>query len=236
MSLSPADLRPTAPSNNLIPRGPLTSDTPERSDEFPVKSMTESEIDALQQLIQTVLDGALDAPVGRKVCITDQFIRGGTYIHGDLTNPKIVIVSAPNDQNAKVRALSTQPPCTTGPGDGVNNLVIENGAVFQGAGVLILPRELDIKDATFDWKGLVLIMENGKIVALKDACGGICGGLLLQTSNDRNNARLDFDKNEARSTCGAANGAFSLSRCCDALDITIRILTHTLSWTERFEG
>ena len=235
MSLSDPTLRPGT-LGSTPPRGPLRLDTSDRADEFPVEAMTSQEIDALEAAIEASLDAALAAPASDRLCIVDQQIRGGTHIYGSLENPKITIVSTPNDQNTKVRALSRSAPCTTGPGDGASNLVLKDGAVVQGAGVLILPRELDVEDATFDWKGLIVILENGKIVALRDACGEICGGLLLQTNNDRNNARLDLDKSRASATCLKPNNAFSITRCCDALDEARQLLTRTVSWREVFDA
>jgi hypothetical protein len=224
---SPLDA-PVAPHD----RGPLMEDTSDPTDPIPVRPLSDDDVTILHQVIDDILQAAIDAPSADKLCINRSFSDAETFEYGTVADQKIVIVSDPRDQNPKMQTLSTQYPCTD---RRVNNLVIENGAEVSGAGLLILPREMWIKDGTFDWKGLILVLENGKIKIEAGTCGAVYGGVLLQTNPTRNNARLDFDKNLENGACNRPNNAFSINFACDVLQQTIGDLLSSVAWLEVFD-
>lgn len=230
----PASNTPASPNN----RGPFMFDTPADITDPPlVQILDASGIAQLRQAINDILDLSLAAPASKKLCVTGDITTSGTY--GTWAAPKIVIIPKPNSQNSRLAALSNAPPCN---GQQGNDLDIKSGAVVNGTGILIVPKKLRVKDATLNWQGIVVVLEDGDFrVEDEDACGAILGAVILQ-DDQGNDPKVDLDKVEASDhrnlpippPAPCPNG-FSINYSCEAINNAFsKLLMQTASWTEQF--
>ena len=240
----PAVTIPVAPND----RGPFMYDTPANvTDPNLVKVLTSTEVTQLQKAINDILDFAINAQASEKVCIVGD-ISGGTQTIGTWTDPKIAIVSDPNSNNLRMKALSTAAPCSGAGGSG-NDLDVKDGAVVDGAGILIVPKRLRIEDATFNWQGIVVVLDDGDLrVTDSDACGTIIGAVILQDLQG-NDPKLDLDTVEQQGNGGVCAvrpplgcnpytnqcTPFSINYSCEAVDNALgNLILQTISWSEKY--
>jgi hypothetical protein len=110
--------------------------------------------------------------------------------YGSLTNPAIVVASDPG------------------------GLEVQNGASVTGFGILVVPNNFRIDQATFNWTGIVLVEPpSGEFRLDTGATGFINGALLLQASaNGTTNVR----------TSDSDSSSFTISYSCDAIDLAFR--------------
>ena len=108
--------------------------------------------------------------------------------YGTSANPAIVVITDPN-------------------------LKLSSGASLSGFGILVVPNDLEINNATLQWTGLVLVQgTNGQFVVGPGASGFIRGGLLLQSGTT-----LNLQTATDRATPGVAG--FSIAYSCDVIDV-----------------
>lgn len=130
----------------------------------------------LQQRIQRLLEFALNTDVSRRRAISADLTTNQTY--GSWDDPKVVIICDTNSNNAKMARLSTEPPCN---GNNAPNVTyVRNDAVVTGTGLLIVPRELQFNDARFNWRGIVLLLEQGRFT-IKNGGNPNVAGMVLGT-------------------------------------------------------
>jgi len=114
--------------------------------------------------------------------------------------------------------------------EGRGPLDIDGRAVVQGAGVLMISRSVRLKDATFNWQGLVVVMNNGDLqVDDPDACGQISGAVVIR-DNATPDRKFDLDLVERNGRCRP----FAVSYSCEAVNRALSLLMRTVAWTELF--
>lgn len=93
-------------------------------------------------------------------------------------------------------------------------LQIQNGATVTGYGILVVPNNLEINSATFQWTGIVLVQPpSGEFRLDQGANGFINGALMMQAdANGTTNVR----------TSDSPSGNFTISYSCDAIDLAFR--------------
>ncbi len=220
---------PPAPDN----RGPFF---PKDANNPLVKLMNAAEVDQLRQVINEIQTYADMVAAKHKIALTGDLDGSDytenydpstqTYTLGSLSDPKIVEVQ--------------------------EQLDVKNGVVVNGVGILVVPEKLRIRDATFNWTGIVLVLEDGDLRVDKgDACGSINGAVILQ-DDQGNDPKLDVDKvgSEAPlpprclpplnptgpSTADPPFDAspFSFNYSCGAIERALVRTLKTVSWTEQF--
>jgi len=224
LDLSEPKLRSDPAATPLVDqRGPFTPIDP-----LPlVKQVTGSELAQLQQSIADIIEISNSSPASKKNCISAD-IRGGTSTFGTPTDPKITYILKDCPSNPKYVAGSTQ---------GVD-LDIKDGAVVNGAGILIIPKRLRLRVATFNWQGIVLVVGGGDFRAeptgggSANSCGAINGALILQ-DDQGNDTKLDMDK-VSEDGCTSPNKPFAINFSCDAVNASLQPLLKQISWVEKF--
>jgi hypothetical protein len=116
--------------------------------------------------------------------------------------------------------------------DGAGALDISGGAVLNGAGILFIPRVLQLREATLNWQGLVVIVGDGDLRASDPAvCGQIIGAVVVRddAAVDR---KLDLDLIQHSGSCNR----FTVSYSCEAVARALALLMRTDSRMEKFDG
>ncbi|MFQ5916968.1 MAG: hypothetical protein ACE5I0_04065 [Candidatus Binatia bacterium] len=225
LDLSARELRGATDATPLVDqRGPFTPIDP-----LPlVKPLTSTEVIQLQQSIADIIELSNSSSASKKNCISAD-IREGTSTFGTPSDPKITyVLKAPCPSN---------PTYIAGVQQGAD-LDIKDGAVVNGAGILIVPKRLRIRDATFNWQGIVLVVEDGDFRAdtggggSGNTCGAINGALILQ-DDQGNDTKLDLDK-VTDGGCTSPDKPFSINFSCDAVNVSLRSLLKQISWVEKF--
>ena len=212
LDLAQAALRATAfPPHLFLPappqdRGPfiptVTTTTPL------VKLLTTNE----QNRLRTALDDAVARIMAQPSTSTLRLsasVTAGTHTYGTADAPKITVVD-----------------------EGVTALEINGGATVTGVGILFVPRVVSLRNATLNWRGLVLIVGAGDLrVESSTACGTLTGAVVIRddAALDR---KFDLDLVEATSLCTP----FTVNYSCEATMRALALLGQTVSWTERFDG
>jgi hypothetical protein len=114
----------------------------------------------------------------------------------------------------------------------MGSLEISGGSVINGVGILIVPRPLQLRNATLNWQGIVVIVGDGDLRAENlGACGQILGALII-----RDDAAADrkFDLDVVEQTGGCT--PFAVNYSCEAIGRALALLMQTVSWTEKFDG
>ncbi len=143
--------------------------------------------------IHRLLEFALLSDVSDRFALTANVTSGTTTI-GSWDDPKVAIICDTNAQlDAKMRRLSAEPPCNgaTSP----NDFKIQNAAtVLNGTGLLIVPRTLQIDDGRLNWRGIVLILDKGRL-KIKNGGNPNVAGMILGTvvSQDDSGASTKID-------------------------------------------
>ena len=212
LDLSAAALRATAqpPATNLPPapqnRGPFAP-TPTATVPF-TRFLTTTEQTALHTAIDDLLQRTNEIPIEKKLSITTS-IASGTYTYGTAATPKVTVIE-----------------------DGSSPLEVSGGAMLGGVGVLVIPRVLQLRNATLNWQGLVVVVGDGDLRA-EDAnvCGQILGALVIRddVAADR---KFDLDVVKQNGSCAP----FAVNYSCEAVARALTLLMQTVSWTEKFDG
>jgi hypothetical protein len=116
--------------------------------------------------------------------------------------------------------------------DGTPAIEISGGATVNGVGILFVPRVVELKNATLNWRGLVFIIDDGDLrVENAAACGHINGSVVIrdEATLDR---KFDLDLVEATADCSP----FAVNYSCEATTRALALLAQTVSWTEKLDG
>lgn len=212
LDLSAAALRATAqpPEDHLPPpprdRGPFA---PTASATLPfARLLTASEQSTVHAALDEVLQRIAEMPTEEKRTITSS-PTSGTHTYGTLEQPRLTVLE-----------------------DGSDALDISGGAVVNGAGILLIPRVLHLRQATLNWQGLVVIVGDGDLRASAPAvCGQIVGGVVLRddAAGDR---KLDLDMVQDTGGCSP----FAVNYSCEAVTRALALLMRTDSRLEKFDG
>ena len=196
------NLAPAYPDSTDTPwaemfHGPIVSADNDADPDYhdALRILTSSQDTLLQNLVIELLQFALNTDNSRRRAITTDITTShaaGAY--GTWSDPTVTIICDPGHPVLEMAKLSSEFPC-----NGIaapNNTQVRNGAVFTGTGLLIVPRSLEIDDATFHWRGIVLVLNQGRFQVKKiggsaDACGMVLGAVLLQDETG-NDMKVDF--------------------------------------------
>ena len=138
--------------------------------------LTNGEDVILQQRIQRVLDVALNSDVSRRRAITADLGTNQTF--GSWDEPVIAIICDTGSNDPKLARLSVEPPCN---GTNAPNVVhVQSNSVVTGTGILIVARELEMVNTSFNWRGIVLILEQGRFT-IKNGGNPDVSGMVLGT-------------------------------------------------------
>src|SRR5262249_37226470 len=116
--------------------------------------------------------------------------------------------------------------------DGATAIEISGGATVNGTGILLIPRVVQLKNATLNWRGLIFIVGSGDLrVENAATCGQVTGSVVIRddTLLDR---KFDLDLVEATGSCSP----FAVNYSCEATMRALTLLAQTVSWTEKFDG
>ena len=142
-----------------------------------------------------------------KVAYVRSDIHGGNRTYGTPDQPKVTWIE-----------------------EGRGLLDIDGRAVIQGAGVLIISRSVRLKSATFNWQGLVFIVNNGDLqVDAPDACGQITGAVVIR-DNALSNRKFDLDRVKRNDRCRP----FAVNYSCEAINRALSLFARSVAWTEQF--
>ena len=212
LDLSAAALRATAqpPEEHLLPppqdRGPFV---PPVSTTLPfARLLTASEQSTVHAELDELLRRIGEIPGEKKLTIATS-IASGTHTYGTPENPQLTMIE-----------------------DGTGTLDISGGAVLNGAGILLIPRVLQLREATVNWHGLVVIVGDGDLRASDPAvCGQIVGAVVVRddAAVDR---KLDFDVIQHTGSCNR----FAVNYSCEAIARALALLMRTDSRMEKFDG
>lgn len=198
----PTSYLPAPPQN----RGPFT---PTATPTTPiVKLLTASEQTRLRTTLDEIVQRIAALPSTSMLHITTS-ITSGTHSYGASNAPKVTVIE-----------------------DAVSALEISGGATVNGTGILLVPRVVQLRNATLNWQGLILIVGDGDLrVEETTACGQILGAVVI-----RDDAVLDrkFDLDLVTETGSCS--AFAVNYSCEATTRALALLAQTVSWTEKFDG
>ena len=212
LDLAQAALRATAtPPAWYLPAPPQN-----RGPFAPTETATTPFVKLLTASEHTRLSTALDEMVARSTTLSSTHtlhisasITAGTHTYGTPDSPRVTLIE-----------------------EGATPLALSGGAVINGAGILLVPRVVQLKNATLNWHGLVLIIGNGDVrVDDAAACGQILGSVVI-----RDDALLDrkFDLDLATGTGSCP--PFAVNYSCETTTRALALLAQTVSWTEKFDG
>ena len=209
LDLSAAALRATAlPPATHLPaapenRGPFTPVT--GVSPF-VRSLNATEQARLHMALDDLIQRADELPEEKTLRLTASVI-AGTHTYGTLAEPKVTQVE-----------------------EGLGELDLSGGAVVNGAGVLIIPRAVRLRNATLNWQGIVLVVGDGDLrVEDPAACGQVLGAVVVR-DDATTNRKLDLDRVARSSGCAP----FAVNYSCEAVTRALLVLIRTVSWAEKF--
>ncbi len=212
LDLAQPALRATA----LPPTFYLPAPPQDRGPIAPTLSATTPLVKLLASSEQARLRTALDEIV-RRISLLPQVsvlditgnITSGTHTYGTPDTPKVTLIE-----------------------DGAATIEISGGAVVNGTGILLVPRVVQLRNATLNWRGIILIVGDGDVrVEDAAACGQILGAVVIRddAALDR---KFDLDRVEATISCSP----FAVNYSCEATTRALALLAQTVSWTEKFDG
>lgn len=112
--------------------------------------------------------------------------------------------------------------------DGAGPLDLDGGAVVRGAGLLLISRVVRLGRASLNWRGLVLIVDDGDLrVTDAEACGHILGAVVIR-DNAVPNQKFDLDRVRAGPRCRP----FTVSYSCDAVYRALNLFMRTVAFRE----
>lgn len=199
----PAELHVALPPDDRGPFHPGTA-----ADAF-VGLLDAAQLTQLAAALAEVRTRVAALPDGQVLDVTED-LGSGTHTYGTPTAPRVT----------RVRG-------GTGP------LRIGNGARLSGAGVLVVSRAVELGQASLDWHGLVLLVDDGALrAAAPEVCGRILGAVVVDASAATGAGSGRFDLNRvARRDCAPLAVAYS----CETVSRALVLLQQTLSWTERLD-
>jgi hypothetical protein len=173
----------------------------------PTQIMSAPDATQLAQNIELLLEFALHSNVRDRRAITADITTDTTTgasgtssdpnQYGKWENPVIAILCDPSHANPKMARLSQEPPCN-GQSAPSTTQVKTSSARVAGTGILIVGRTIDIgNQAKFNWRGIVLVLDAGRVYATningnEQACGMILGTIVLQSDSSGNFPKLRF--------------------------------------------
>lgn len=212
LDLSAAALRATVqpPAEHPPPppydRGPFA---PAVSAPLPfARLLTTSEQATVHATLDEVLQRIAEIPEEQKLTISTS-IPTGTHTYGTPEQPRLTVIE-----------------------DGSGALDISGGAVLNGAGILLIPRVVHMREATMNWQGLVVIVGDGDLRASDPAaCGQVVGAVVLRddSAGDR---KLDLNVVQHTGSCSP----FAVNYSCEAVTRALALLMRTDSRIEKFDG
>ncbi len=160
----------------------------------------------LQTAVDDIVQHVGELPEDKVLHISTSFANG-SYTYGTWDEPKVTQVD-----------------------DGPDELEVNGGAEVNGAGVLIVPRVVRLRNATLNWQGIVLVVGHGDLrVEDANACGHILGAVVVRddAAPDR---KLDLDLVRRSGGCSP----FALNYSCETVSRALTLFMRTVSWTEKF--
>jgi hypothetical protein len=146
---------------------------------------------------------------GEKKLTISTSIASGIHIYGTPEKPQLTVIE-----------------------DGTGALDISGGAVLTGAGILLVPRVLQLREATVNWHGLVVIVGDGDLRASDPAvCGQIVGAVVVRDDAARDR-KLDLDVIQHTGSCPR----FAVNYSCEVVARALALLMRTDSRMEKFDG
>ena len=211
LDLSAAALRATAqPAHVHLPaaphdRGPFTPSSASR----PFASLLSTEERGQLQTALVEIQEQIARLEPAQVLEITQHLAGGSYIYGTTVQPRVTQVRA-----------------------GTGALRMGSNARVTGSGVLIIPRTVLLSNVTFQWQGIVLILDDGALRAAgPQVCGQILGAVLVQ-NNGSPGQKLDFGRVQRSGSCAP----LAVNYSCAAVVRALALLHRTVSWTEQFDA
>ena len=173
----------------------------------PTEIMSAPDATALAQNIELLLEFSLHSNVRDRRAITAD-ITSNTTIgasgtssdpnqFGTWDNPVIAVLCDPSHSNPKMARLSQEPPCNGVSAPSTTQIKTASARV-AGTGLLIIGRTIDIGAAAeFSWRGIVLVLDAGRVYATningnEQACGMVLGTMVLQADSGGNYPKLRF--------------------------------------------
>jgi hypothetical protein len=210
------------------------------------------EDNALRDAIQQILNYAVNSNVGDRVAISSHITTDQTW--GTWAHPKVVIAcEAANHPNAKMVRLGQEPPCNGNAAP--NNLNVDNNAVVTGTGLLIVGRDLELRDTRFNWRGIILILQQGRLQIRSggnpDTRGMILGTVVVQDdvgsdpklklayltqTNSIANAFMNDPTPGSHSSVYDTIYGFGVKYSAEAVANALSGAMTTLSWRESYRG
>ena len=212
LDLSAAALRATA----LPPSSNLPSPPQNRGPFAPAVTVSMPFVRALTAPEQTRLHTALDdierrlgeLPPEKTLRITGS-LTSGTHTYGTTALPKVTQIE-----------------------DGASALEMSGGSTINGVGILLVPRVLQLRNATLNWQGIVMIVGDGDLrVEDPAACGQIVGTVVIR-DDPTPDRKFDLDLVERNGSCSP----FAVNYSCEAVTRALTLLMQTVSWIEKFDG
>jgi len=160
----------------------------------------------LQTAVDDIVQYVGELPEDKVLHISTSFANG-SYTYGTWDEPKVTQID-----------------------DGPDELDVNGGAEVNGAGVLIVPRVVRLRNATLNWQGIVLVVGHGDLrVEDANACGHILGAVVVRddAAPDR---KLDLDLVRRSGGCSP----FALNYSCETVSRALTLFMRTVSWTEKF--
>jgi len=212
LDLSAAALRATAlpPGLNLPSppqnRGPMA---PTVTGSMPfVRTLTTPEQTRLHTALDDMERRGGELPPEKTLRITAS-LTSGTHTYGTTATPKVTQIE-----------------------DGTGALEISGGAIINGVGILLIPRILQLRNATLNWQGIILITGDGDLrVEDPAACGQILGAVIIR-DDPAPDRKFDLDLVERNGSCSP----LAVNYSCEAVTRALTILMQTVSWIEKFNG
>jgi hypothetical protein len=212
LDLSAAALRATAqpPEEHLPPppqdRGPFV---PPGSALLPfARLLTTSEQATVHAELDELIRRIGQVPAEMRLTISGP-ITAGIHIYGTPEKPQLTVIE-----------------------NGTGALAISGGAVVNGAGILLVPRVLQLHEATVNWHGLVVIVGEGDLRASDPAvCGQIVGAVVVR-DDAVGNRKLDLDVIQHTGSCPR----FAVNYSCEVVARALALLMRTDSRIEKFDG
>jgi hypothetical protein len=160
----------------------------------------------LQTAVDDILQYTAELPENKVLHIA-RSLGGGTYTYGTWNEPKVTQVE-----------------------DGADALDVSGGAEVNGAGVLIIPRVVRLRNVTFNWQGIVLVVGDGDLrVEEAGTCGHILGAVVVRDDAPPDR-KFDLDLVRQGSNCPP----LAVNYSCETVSRALTLFMRTVSWTEKF--
>lgn len=201
-------------------------------------------LEEIRQVINRVLDAAIQAPADRRTCLEHDLKNGQPVVPelGSWDEPHVVIVPK-NGNVPNARFAELQSSC----GGAEQVLDIKDGRTLKGTGILVVGNRVDLADGELHWRGIIVIGEDGDLrIEHDDACGAVYGAVVLQ-DNAGGDPKVSFNQyglpaptcpNPWWDTNDAATQmleSFSLNYSCEAINQSLGGFLETVAFSENFD-